>query len=121
MQGNFREASTMTRHELFRMALNVVLMVASLMARAQSPAGSVHGTITDPTGAVIPSSTITLTAADGTSRTATSGASGEYSIDQVVPGSYTVSASAIGFPASEPKAVSVGVEKSVMVNISLDL
>ncbi len=111
----------MTRHELFRMALNVVLVVASLVARAQSPAGSVHGTITDPTGAVIPSSTITLTAADGTSRSATSGASGEYSINQVAPGSYTVSASAEGFPASEPKAVSVGAEKSVMVNISLDL
>lgn len=111
----------MTRHELIRMALSVILMIASLMSRAQSPAGSVHGTVTDPTGAVIPASTVTLTAADGTLRTAKSGSAGEYSIDQVVPGSYTVSASAEGFSASESRAVSIGAEKSVMVNISLDL
>src|SRR3974390_1573203 len=97
----------MTRHEFLRMALNIALMVAALAARAQSPTGSVHGTVTDPTGAVIPSSTITLTAADGATRTATSGAAGEYTIDQVAPGSYTATATADGFPGSEPRAVVV--------------
>jgi len=111
----------MTRHEILRMALNILLVVASVAARAQSPAGSVHGTVTDPTGAVIPSSTITLTAADGTTKTATSGAAGEYAIDHVAPGSYTLTATADGFPASEPRAVSVSGDKSVMVNISLAL
>jgi hypothetical protein len=103
------------------MALNILLVVASLAARAQSPTASVHGTVTDPTGAVIPSSTVTLTFADGETKTATSGAAGEYTINQVEPGSYTVSATADGFPASEPRSVAVSGDKSVVVNISLSL
>jgi hypothetical protein len=111
----------MTRHELLRMALNVLLMVASFAARAQAPMGTVHGTVTDPTGAVIPSSTVTLTAADGASKTATSGAAGEYSIDQVAPGSYSVTAAADGFPTSEPRTIFVTGDKNVTVNFALNL
>src|SRR6185503_4249995 len=111
----------MTKHELIRMALNVLLMLASFAGRAQAPMATVHGTVTDPTGAVIPSSTITLTSPDGASKTATSGAAGEYNIEQVAPGSYTVTATADGFPASEPRIVSISTEKSLMVNIALSL
>jgi hypothetical protein len=103
------------------MALNILLVVASLAARAQSPAASVHGTVTDPTGAVIPASTVTLTSADGATKTATSGAAGEYTINQVAPGNSTVTAAADGFPASEPRSVAVSGDKSVVVNISLSL
>jgi len=98
-----------------------MLMVASLAGRAQTPAASIHGTVADPTGAVIPSSTVTLTAADGASKTATSGAAGEYTIENVAPGSYTVTANADGFPTSAPRTLSVIGSKSVTVNISLDL
>jgi hypothetical protein len=111
----------MTKHEILRMALNMLLMVASLAARAQNPVGTVHGTVTDPTGAVIPSSTITLTAVDGTAKSATSGAAGEYTINQLAPGSYTVTATADGFPGSQPRTVSVTADKSIMVDIALDL
>ena len=111
----------MTRHELMRMAFNVLLLVASLMGRAQSPMSSVHGTVSDPTGAVIPSSMVTLAAADGGTKTAISGAAGEYTIEQVAPGSYTITATADGFPTSGPKTVAVTGDKSVMVNIALDL
>lgn len=110
----------MTRHDVVRIALNILLMAASLMGRAQTATTNVHGTVTDPTGAVIPSSLVTLTAADGTAKTAIAGAAGEYTIEQVVPGSYTVSAVADGFSASEPKAVTVG-DKVLTVNIALSL
>jgi hypothetical protein len=111
----------MTRHDLIRMAFNILLMVASLAGRAQTPVGTVHGTVTDPTGAVIPLSTIIVTAADGGSRTATSGAAGEYTINQLAPGTYTLTATADGFPGSQPRTVTVTAYKSVMVNIALDL
>ena len=111
----------MTKHDVLRMAFNVLLMVASMAARAQAPMGTIHGTVTDPTGAVIPSSTVTLTAADGVSKTATGGAAGEYTIEQVAPGSYTVTAVADGFPASEPRIISVAGDKNIMVNIALAL
>jgi hypothetical protein len=110
----------MTRHDVMRIALNILLMAASLLGRAQAPVASVHGTVSDPTGAVIPSSLVTLTAVDGTAKTAIAGAAGEYTIDQVAPGSYTVSATADGFSASEPKSVMVG-EKALTVNIALSL
>ena len=111
----------MTKHELLRMALNILLIVASLAARAQAPMGSVHGTVSDPTGAVIPSATVTLTAADGASKTATSGAAGEYAIEHLASGTYIVTATAEGFPTSQPRAISVLGAKVVMVNISLEL
>ncbi len=111
----------MTRHELIRMALNVLLLAAAFAARGQTPTASVHGTVTDPTGAVIPSSTITLTGADGAAKTATAGAAGEFTINRVTPGNYTVSAEADGFSTGEPRAVTIGENKSVMVNIELSL
>ncbi len=111
----------MTRHQIIGMALNLLFLAAAIAARGQAPTASVHGTVTDPTGAVIPSSTITLTGADGAVRTATAGAVGEFTINGVTPGNYTVSAEAEGFSVGEPRTLTIGENKSVMVNIELSL
>lgn len=111
----------MKGYELLRTVFGALLLGAVLTAGAQTRTGSIHGTVTDPTGAVIPSSTVTLAGADGTSRTATSGETGAYAIEQVAPGNYTLSATADGFAVSEPRAVTVAGEKSLTVNFALKL
>jgi hypothetical protein len=97
------------------------LMVCGTLAGAQSSTGSIHGTVTDPTGAVIPASTVTVTEGDGQSRTATAGASGAYAIENLAPGSYTVSASAAGFAASAPRTVVVAAGKIAIIDVALAL
>jgi hypothetical protein len=88
---------------------------------AQSQTGSIHGTVTDPTGAVIPSSTVTLTNKAGFSRTATSNGSGAFALDRIEPGRYTISASAKGFAPLAPVEVLVFSGKSIFKNIALQL
>jgi hypothetical protein len=98
-----------------------VLMVCGALAGAQSKTGSIHGTVTDPTGAVIPSSTVTVSDPSGQSRTATSGASGAYAVEGLAPGSYTLSVSANGFAASAPRAVTVVAGKLSIIDVALAL
>ena len=60
--------------------------------------GSIQGTITDPTGAVVPGASITITGADtGSVKVLTTDSGGFYSIGPLIPGPYIVSVSAQGF------------------------
>jgi len=59
---------------------------------------SLTGTVTDPTGAVIPGATITIVNIDtAAQRDATSDAKGNYTIQQIAPGNYRLTAKAGGF------------------------
>jgi hypothetical protein len=111
----------MKPYESLGKTIGAFIIGVALAAGAQTQTGSIHGTVTDPTGAVIPSSTITLSGADGASKTATSGDSGAYSIEQVAPGRYSLSAAADGFAVTAPLEVVVAEGKAIMVNISLKL
>jgi hypothetical protein len=54
--------------------------------------------VTDPSGAVVPSATISIVSVDtGAERTTTSDAQGRYTIQQVTPGTYKLTAKAPGF------------------------
>ena len=68
-----------------------VLPASRLMAQTTIYAGSIQGTITDPTGGVIPGAKVTITSKE-TARAinlVTSG-SGTYSSGALIPGEYTV-------------------------------
>jgi len=80
---------------LFLVAASLLLPVA---AAAQT--ASLHGQVTDPSGAVIPGAVISLKtgASAGAAPIQTqSGADGQYSLRALAPGSYTVSVTASGF------------------------
>ena len=65
---------------------------------AQAPVGTVNGTVTDPTGAILPSATITITnKATSVARTLTANEGGLYSAPALVPGDYEVRAEMPGF------------------------
>ena len=88
---------------------------------AQAQTGSIHGTVADPSGAVVPSATVTLTSQSGASKFALSGGDGAFVIDSLEPGSYTISVSAEGFAPFDPLAVEVVAGKSVLQNIALQM
>jgi hypothetical protein len=78
-------------------------LVYAVSAKAQTPNGSVHGTVADPTGAMIPSATIVLSNESGVVKTVLAASNGTFAIDRVAPGRYSLLVTASGFaPATIP-------------------
>jgi hypothetical protein len=98
----------------------LALVFAALTASAQSGnAGTVHGTVTDPSGAVIPGATVHITnSVSGFDRTATTDATGQFSIANIPFNPYRISVSAKGFAQLSQN---VEIRSSVGTNLSLVL
>jgi hypothetical protein len=68
--------------------------------------GSIQGTITDPSGAIIPSASVTITGTDtGFVKTLTTDSAGYYSLGPLIPGNYSVTVVATGFERMVIKTV----------------
>ncbi len=88
------------------MLLAAALITAS--APAQQTVGTVKGSLSDDSGAVIPAASVTLVG-NGTTKTAQTQADGSYTFVGVVPGQYTVNVTFPGFaPFSKPVTVTGG-------------
>jgi len=108
---------------MLRTSLAIVVGAMLFIPRpllAQVDTGSILGTITDPSGAVIGGATVTLTN-EGTSATLSTSveSDGSYKFTPVRIGSYKVSASSQGFQTTEQKNIVVNVGSSVLVNFVL--
>jgi Carboxypeptidase regulatory-like domain/TonB dependent receptor len=74
------------------------LWTAPVLKAQTSGTGSIEGTVTDSTGAVLPGATITATNSDtGVKTTAVSTGAGRYVISLLLPGTYNVAVTASGF------------------------
>ena len=99
----------------------VLLLFASLLA-AQTSTTSVRGVITDPQGAVVPNAGVTITdLGTGLTRSASANAQGEYQFLQIVPGTYSITATATGFTPAKAEAVHLQVATPATVNLKLSL
>ena len=94
--------------------LHVFMGVLLLMLGFQSLAygqvlyGSIVGTVADPSGAVVPGTTVMATdVGTGQTRTDTSDQNGRYSLVNLLPGTYSVTATAKGFRKLEQTNVVV--------------
>ena len=98
-----------------------IMLLASPWAGAQVLYGSLTGTVTDKTGAVIPGVAITLTNQEtGAVRGASADGSGNYLLLDVLPGTYSISVPAKGnFGGSTTKNIQVEVNRQVRVEIVL--
>ena len=86
------------------MAISALVLVFSLQAIAQD--ATMVGTVTDPSGAVIPNAKITATSAEtGLARTITTNESGQYVFPGIQIGHYDVKAEAPGLKMAEQKGV----------------
>jgi len=97
---------------LQRWVLPLLLILGSGACFAQSTnAGDIRGSVTDPTGALIPDVTVTVTNVDtGVTKDFTSNQSGLYDTDSIVAGRYTVAFKKDGFEklVRGPVTVQVG-------------
>jgi hypothetical protein len=78
-----------------------------LIATAQQRLGSLRGQVSDELGGLVVGATVTLVAADGTQKTATTNADGVYAINSVAPGAYTLRVAAGGFSAYEKTELAI--------------
>ena len=84
--------------------------------------GSLYGTVTDSTGAVIPNATVVVTdPAKGTSTTVTANDSGNYTADHLIPDTYTIKVSAAGFKGFEANGITVNADTSPRVDATLTI
>jgi hypothetical protein len=96
------------------------MLLSSNLLNAQVDTGSILGTVTDPSGAIIHDANVTLTNEGTNSKlTTTAGTDGDYKFTPVRIGSYTVSASYPGFQTTEVRHVTVNVGASVVANFTL--
>src|ERR1700722_8883319 len=108
----------MTRAMVLLSALCVLTFSQS--AFGQAVYGSIYGTVTDSTGAAIPDATITVTdEAKGTSVTAQSNGSGEFTIEHLIPDVYDVKVAGKGFKGYEQKGIQLFADTSVKVSAAL--
>lgn len=98
----------------------VLLIGATSPALAQRTTGTVSGTVTDESGAILPGVTVTLqgAAVPGTPTTVT-GATGVYRFSSLAPGSYTLTFELQGFATVTRAQVPVAVGQEVDLNVQL--
>ena len=84
--------------------------------------GALVGTVTDPSGAVIPNVTVTITnTATNQTRATVTGADGSYRFTLLPPGAYAVKFAATGFRTAEVPSVTVNVTETPVLDRALDV
>jgi hypothetical protein len=91
---------------------------------AQDGTARIHGQVADPSGAVVPNATVTVTSASGkVAGTATSNGAGSYEVRGIAAGTYSVDVTADGFAPLHVNAVTVapGQVKSLNAALAIQL
>jgi len=100
-------------------ALVALLFPVALFA--QGNFGRILGTVTDPSGAVIPGATVSIIDKDrGLARTLTTEEAGLYNAPNLIPGTYTVRAELPGFKRLDRENVVVEVGQEIRVNLTIE-
>jgi len=99
---------------------SMLLATAGTAAWAQAGRGGINGTITDPSGAIVPGARITaLNHATGVSQSTVTTRAGLYDFVALNPGSYRITATLKGFETVAEENVTVSVDQVTAVNIAL--
>jgi hypothetical protein len=99
----------------------LMLMIGVGIGFSQSTA-TLAGTVTDPSGAVVPNARITVhSLATGIERVIVTDDAGIYVAPSLEPGDYQVQASASGFSLFTVQKVTLGVDQRVTVNMALSV
>lgn len=81
-----------------------ILLLSACMVMAQTALTSLHGTVTDPSGALVPGAHVLLSNGDtGYKAERITDAHGDYAFEQITPGNYTVRAQSDGFVTEEQR------------------
>lgn len=97
----------------------LLLVLAAMPAVAQEQTGSIHGIVTDASGAALPGVTIEAVNEKGQRFTAETGTDGRYRIPAVPPGTYTVTANLAGMEPAALRNLHVSLGQSPRADLTL--
>jgi Carboxypeptidase regulatory-like domain len=115
------------RAVVFREAIRVAILLLCFVAMAngcmfaQTGLGSLHGTVTDPSGAAVTKATVTVTTPDGKAITTSSSATGSYEVKGLAVGLYGIKVAAAGFSDYEVDGIDVGPGQSQKMDVALSI
>jgi hypothetical protein len=127
---NFPEVPKMVGHGTFAivktarnfLSICILFLCAGAVALGQAGRGSISGTVTDPQGGVVSEAKVVLVSrATGVTLHTVTSAAGLYTFISLNPGVYQVTASQTGFAPVTQDKVTVDVDQSTEVNITLRL
>ena len=102
--------------------LLAVLLLGGRVALAQVTTGTILGTVSDATGAVVPAATITLKNVEtGVSRTMKTDEMGRYRAPQLTLGNFEVAAEAAGFQAEVRSGITLTVGREAVIDFTLQV
>ncbi len=109
---------------ILSMSLSIVFFLVILLAAINLPAqtfrGTILGTVTDPSGAVLPGAKVTArNTGTGLERSTETSADGSYSLPELPIGTYTVTITLAGFETSVTSGVVVDTSSERRVNAAL--
>lgn len=108
--------------KLYQLIVIAFLSLAFVPSLWGQSTATLSGTVTDPTGAVVPNATVLIHSQDtGVDRSTVTDSQGFYSAPSLQPGNYEVRTSAAGFANNVIKNVTLQVDQSVTANVKLGL
>ncbi len=111
----------------FRKAIRVAVLASSFVILtsgwmlAQTALASLHGTVTDPSGAAVTKATVSITAPDGKVSTVSSNATGSYDVKGLAAGKYGIKVTAAGFADYEVDGIDVEPGQSQKMDVALSI
>ena len=103
-----------------RTAFILVLLLICAFAFAQNPAGSLHGQVTDPSGAAIAGASVIMTPATGSPIVVQSNGQGMFEFKTLPAGKYTFTVSAPGFTLYENDTVVI-TDQPLRLNVPMTI
>jgi hypothetical protein len=98
----------------------VFVLLAAISLSAQTFRGTILGSVTDPSGAVLPGASVTVkNVATGLARTTETSADGSYSLPELPIGTYTVTVTLAGFQTFQANGVEVDVSGERRVDAAM--
>ena len=100
----------------------LIALFLALTGEAQVVGGSINGTVTDTTGAIIQSATVFVRNSDtGNQRSLTTDSAGRFSAPSIPVGAYTVTATAAGFATYKRTGIGLAIGQSLDLPVSLSV
>ena len=98
----------------------LIALAATPNLSAQGITGTITGTVSDPSGAVIGGASVTVRqTATNEARSVVTSDAGTYTVTQLQPGAYTVKVEKAGFKVAEQKGITLVIDQVALINIQL--
>ncbi|MGA8221288.1 MAG: carboxypeptidase regulatory-like domain-containing protein [Candidatus Acidiferrales bacterium] len=114
----FRKVRGPIKQVLFLPLLLLILAFPGNSA-AQTGAGTLHGQVTDPSGAAVPDASVVIKPASGEVLTATTNRTGVYEFKNLAPGTYDIQVLAKGFAVFDSPNVTVAANQVQQLDVKV--